>query len=82
MRYSRNLLSLHFLTIDYLKPLEKFMNVSNLLTAFQIEVIERVSSFKENRRLKKAIDNLWLTHIKEQEKEIIRSLEKSGREMK
>ena len=58
------------------------MSVSNRLTAFQIEVIERVSSFKENRRLKKAIDNLWLTHIKEQEKENIRSLEKSGREMK
>lgn len=52
------------------------MSVSNLLTAFQISIIESVSSFKENRNLKKARQNLWLARLKRIETDISISQEK------
>jgi hypothetical protein len=52
------------------------MNPSQILTRIQINIIETISSYRENRNLKKAKKNLWLARLKVIETDLSISKEK------
>jgi len=52
------------------------MKTCEILTQFKISIIESISSYRENRNLKKAKKNLWLARLKVIETDLSISKEK------